>query len=328
MSYELNLTEKESSKFIKNNSFQRKKSLENNLIFCELDDNYYEKLFLRESEFKLNPNGTKYPMAIFSFYENGTIYDIKLPNSTNNYYADAIIELIENVIPKLSRNRTEDIHKGLNINTKSDKKKKILFESQSPKEIKEFKGSKFTKNVEREIVDEQLTFIKEKSNLELQSQNEEGQVNFGLKDFKCEQNSEIFLTNVNERKKTIDLVTNLAKYYTFIDSKDLIKSLTDKETINKEKNEDNELVAKKFKEAPNSEFRKLSSFSYTTNIVKFNVLGNDISLNIYFHASEDGSFGGGLIVSASGNKVYFGTDSFYYSVSGDFLDTVLFFNSL
>ena len=59
MSYELNLTEKESSKFIKNNSFQRKKSLENNLIFCELDDNYYEKLFLRESEFKLNPKKEK-----------------------------------------------------------------------------------------------------------------------------------------------------------------------------------------------------------------------------------------------------------------------------
>ena len=277
------------------------------------------------NEFKLNPNGTKYPMAIFSFYENGTIYDIKLPNNMNNYYANAIIELIENVIPKLSRNKTEDIYNGLKINTKNDKKKKILFESQSPKEIKEFKGSKFTKNIEREIIDEQLAFIKEKSNLELQSQNEDGQINFGLKDFKCEQNSEIFLTNVNERKKTIDLVTNLTKYYTFIDSKDLIQSLKDKEKINKEKNEDNEFVAKKYKEAPNSELRKLSSFSDTFEIVKFNALGNDISLNFYFHASEDGSFGGGLIFSASGNKVYFGTDSFYISVSGNFLDTVLFY---
>ena len=59
MSYELNLTEKERSKFIKNNSFQRKKSLGNNLFFYELDDNYYEKLFLRESEFKLNPKKEK-----------------------------------------------------------------------------------------------------------------------------------------------------------------------------------------------------------------------------------------------------------------------------
>ena len=117
----------------------------------------------------------------------------------------------------------------------------------------------------------------------------------------------------------------MANYYTFIDSKDLIKLLTDKEIINKEKNEDNEIVAKRFKSAPNSELRKLSSFSYTTNIVKFNVLGNDISLEFYFHASDDGSYGGGLIVSASGNKVYFGSDSFYYSVSGNFLDTVLFY---
>lgn len=59
MSYELNLTEKERSKFIKNNSFQRKKSFGNNLFFYELDDNYYEKLFLRESEFKLNPKKEK-----------------------------------------------------------------------------------------------------------------------------------------------------------------------------------------------------------------------------------------------------------------------------
>ena len=59
MSYELNLTENANLKFIKKNSFHRKKSLENNLFFYELDDNYYEKLFLRESEFKLNPQKEK-----------------------------------------------------------------------------------------------------------------------------------------------------------------------------------------------------------------------------------------------------------------------------
>ena len=33
------------------------------------------------SEVKANPDGSKYPIAIFSFYENGTIADIKMPNN-------------------------------------------------------------------------------------------------------------------------------------------------------------------------------------------------------------------------------------------------------
>ena len=53
-----------------------------------------------------NPDGAKYPLALFSFYDNGTAVDIKLPNNMDEYYANTINELIENVIPKLSRNRT------------------------------------------------------------------------------------------------------------------------------------------------------------------------------------------------------------------------------
>ena len=66
-------------------------------------------------EFKSNPNGTKYPMSLFSFYENGTIADILLPNDIDNYNAHLIIELIEDVIPKLSRNKTEDDNNGINV---------------------------------------------------------------------------------------------------------------------------------------------------------------------------------------------------------------------
>lgn len=70
------------------------------------------------NEFKSNPNGELYPMSIFSFYENGTINNIKLPNNMNKNNAFIIIELIEKIIPKLSRNKTEDISKGLAINIK------------------------------------------------------------------------------------------------------------------------------------------------------------------------------------------------------------------
>lgn len=82
-------------------------------------------------------------MAIFSFYENGTLEDIYLPNNTDSYNAISIIELIEILIPKLSRNRTEDINNGIKINAVKNKTKKILVENLSTKEIQNFKNSKF-----------------------------------------------------------------------------------------------------------------------------------------------------------------------------------------
>ena len=67
------------------------------------------------SEFELNPNGTIYPMAKFAYFENGTIIDINLPKDMDQYNAQAMIELINNVVPKLSRNKKEDKKKGLTV---------------------------------------------------------------------------------------------------------------------------------------------------------------------------------------------------------------------
>ena len=73
-------------------------------------------------ELKSNPNGAKYPMSLFSFYENGTLADILLPNDIDNYNANLIIELIEDVIPKLSRNKTEDANNGIKFESKPNGK--------------------------------------------------------------------------------------------------------------------------------------------------------------------------------------------------------------
>ena len=57
------------------------------------------------TEFESNPSGSVYPMAQFSYYENGTIIDINLPGDMDRYNAQSIKELINNVIPKLSRKK-------------------------------------------------------------------------------------------------------------------------------------------------------------------------------------------------------------------------------
>ena len=44
-----------------------------------------------------DPVGSKYPMAVFTFDDNGKILEIKLPNNMDEYHAETISELIEKV---------------------------------------------------------------------------------------------------------------------------------------------------------------------------------------------------------------------------------------
>ena len=89
-----------------------------------------------------NPDGSKYPMGIFTFHEDGTLGDIKLPDNMDKYNADSIVELIKNVIPKLTRNRTEDMTNGLEIKEKKNDKVKTIIEVQAPRTYEAIKGSK------------------------------------------------------------------------------------------------------------------------------------------------------------------------------------------
>ena len=266
-------------------------------------------------EFKSNPDGSKYPMAIFSFYENGTIVDIKLPNNIDGYNAHSIIELIENVIPKLSRNNTEDINNGLTIKTKKDKNKKTLIEKQAPREIKEFKGSKLTKTIERDINEEKLTNIRTNTNLNLETQSgNDNETSFGLKDYYFEQKSEIILSSEKEEKENAELIQSLEKYYNFIDHKELLKQLEDKE---KEKEEKSEVSIQESEEnnitsqnSENSKLRKLGislNFDRTIHVKTINILGISFKVAVRIGIKNSKAFGY-IVISSNLGKVQFGSD--------------------
>lgn len=101
-------------------------------------------------EFEQNPNGGKYPMAVFRFYQSGALKDINVPTDMDKTDAQNIIDLINDVIPKLRRNQKEDNEEGLEVRTRTEKKKKTYVEYQPPKEYVDkytkahFKGSKIT----------------------------------------------------------------------------------------------------------------------------------------------------------------------------------------
>ena len=231
-------------------------------------------------EFKSNPDGSKYPMAIFSFYENGTIVDIKLPNNIDGYNAHSIIELIENVIPKLSRNNTEDINNGLTIKTKKDKNKKTLIEKQAPREIKEFKGSKLTKTIERDINEEKLTNIRTNTNLNLETQSgNDNETSFGLKDYSFEQKSEIILSSEKEEKSEVSI----------------------------QESEENNITSQN---SENSKLRKLGislNFDRTIHVKTINILGISFKVAVRIGIKNSKAFGY-IVISSNLGKVQFGSD--------------------
>lgn len=259
-------------------------------------------------EFESNPDGAKYPMAVFSFYENGTIADILLPNNMDNYNAQTIIELIESVVPKLTRNRTEDISNGLEINTLKRNKKKVFVESISPREIPDFKGSRFVKSIEREIDNEQLTKIKTQANLELKTELEENENSFGLKDFKYETKSEIVSTGLKEEKGTAELINKFIEHYTLIKSQDLLEYLA--------KNKKDQIIGRyeitEEQIKSDNNLRNLISFDNfngdaTILVTTFNVLDCDIKIQIRYGAKNGEAFGE-IIFTANQGKVSFGSN--------------------
>lgn len=259
-------------------------------------------------EFESNPDGAKYPMAVFSFYENGTIADILLPNNMDNYNAQTIIELIGSVVPKLTRNRTEDISNGLEINTLKRNKKKVFVESISPREIPDFKGSRFVKSIEREIDNEQLTKIKTQANLELKTELEENENSFGLKDFKYETKSEIVSTGLKEEKGTAELINKFIEHYTLIKSQDLLEYLA--------KNKKDQIIGRyeitEEQLKSDNNLRNLISFDNfngdaTILVTTFNVLNCDIKIQIRYGAKNGEAFGE-IIFTANQGKVSFGSN--------------------
>ena len=92
-------------------------------------------------ELEANPNGSRYPIGIFTFHEDGTLGDINLPDNMDKYNADSIIELIKNVIPKLTRNRTEDMSNGLEIKEKKNNKVKTIIETQALRTYDKLEGT-------------------------------------------------------------------------------------------------------------------------------------------------------------------------------------------
>ena len=278
-------------------------------------------------EFENNPDGSKYPIAIFKFYEDGTIKDIKLPNNMDEYNANTIIELIESVIPKLSRNRKEDMSNGLEIDVKKDQKKTIIVEKSKKKyytttlrynpnsnyyvhPIASYSFYNYTpknspQHCRTTIEDGQIKNIETSSSLYLKSEPKKDEINFGPKDFTFDIKSEITSNEIKyEQKDSIELIQKLTKNYKLIDYKELFESFIEKKEEEKE-------------EEINQPTRNLGfqvSASKTFNLASFNFLGQTISVK-YEVKMTTSSVSNKIIVSSGLGSFSFGNGGVSASVS-------------
>ena len=72
----------------------------------------------QRKELETNPDGAKYPMAVFKFLDNGEIQEINLPNNMDEYNANSLIEVIKKIIPKLTRNKKKGYKQRIRNNHK------------------------------------------------------------------------------------------------------------------------------------------------------------------------------------------------------------------
>ena len=201
---------------------------------AQLDSfNIFDEKIIKE--FESNPNGSKYPIAQFSFYEDGTLIKIDLPKDIDSYNAEKLISLIKDVIPKLSINK-EDEENGIEIKTKTKnkngKKQKTFSKYDPPKEFYDkyskstFKGSKISKLVETDVEDDKISEIRSNTNLYLETEKDGEEENgFGIDDLFVNVDSKIVSTKTEtEKVEDIKLVDRIVTKLTFVDSEEVLSS--------------------------------------------------------------------------------------------------------
>jgi len=257
-------------------------------------------------EFEANPDGSKYPIAVFKFYDDGKIEEIKLPNNMDEYNAESIIELIEKIIPNVSINKNEDMSKGLDIITRKHKNGKVLVQKEVPRQYGNFKGSKYSKSVRTEIEDNQVINIQTNSNIQLISQPDDGQIIFGPKDFTFDFKSDIVSQEIKyDEKENVELVNNLANKFTLINSKDLLESIKEKK---QEKMKEEEKVAKETRPLRQLSFPISANKEYI--LASFNLLGQTITIKYVVSISSSKAINK-IVISSNLGSFSFGNDGCY-----------------
>lgn len=199
------------------------------------------------SDYLLNPYNAI--ISSFSFYENGTLREIYLSENTTEYFGSIIIDLIEQLIPRISKflyeNKNEKIEFIYDIYNKDENDTIInVTENHFEKTFKDkysnisFKESKATKIITRKICNDTIEEVICDSNLQLASGNKtnikkENTLDFGLESYNVRIISYLNLTSKIEDEKLNDIIKLIIKKLNFIESHNYFDYLINKNDSNK-----------------------------------------------------------------------------------------------
>ena len=184
------------------------------------------------SDYLLNPQNAI--ISTFSFYENGTLGEIYLIENTTDYFASIIIDLIEQLIPRIStnlyKNKNEKIEFIYDFDNKDENNSIInITENHFEKTFKDkysnisFNESKATKIIKRRINNDTIEEVICDSNLVLTSGNKtnkskENYMDFGLESYNVRIISYLNLTSKIKDEKLNDIIKLIIKNLNFIES--------------------------------------------------------------------------------------------------------------
>ena len=183
-----------------------------------------------------NPENDGHPMAKFAFYENGTLVDIYLSNDTNQFYASSMVDLIEHIIPKISKKVFNQENKD--VEYKFDEEENTLHEKHFGKEFVDkyskisFKGSQINKKITRMINNNTINQITSESELNLVSDKDKDKENFlnlGLDGYTIKINTDLNIVENKDDKELIKKIEKMSKEFGFEESQKMLEELAKNE---------------------------------------------------------------------------------------------------
>ena len=272
----------------------------------------------KESEKLLNnPKKHENPIAKFSFYENGTLHDIYIAKDTQQFYALSLVELIENIIPRISKKiygkKDNDIE--FLVKVKKDENEKIILEDHKDKEFTDkyskigFKGSKINKKITRKVINDSINQVTIESQLKLISEkpkNDETFYDIGLDKYTFKINSELNMVENKDDKELIKKIQLIVEKIDYEESQKLLEKLAENEmkdlsSIIKEEKNKNDIDKKEFRNLGNP-------ITKNYNLTRISILGNSINFRYIVNFNDNsadycfGAVTGNILIKLSQNN--------------------------
>ena len=245
-------------------------------------------------KFLKNPEQFDHPIARFSFYENGTIVNIHIGKKTNHFSASSMVDLIEEIVPRISKKLYGKEENGVLFTYRDEKDAKTITEDHKEKEFVDkyskvgFEGSKINKKITRKLVKDTITQVTIETEFTIDSdkpKNDEDFYDIGLEGYNFKVKSEL---NVVENKDDKDLVKNIELAIEKVDYEESQKLL--EEFAKNEMKEIEELAKgdEDDKIDDPKDLRQLaSSYTKTYKITSITILKKTIDFNLLLEFTEN-----------------------------------------